>query len=180
MPYCAYCGAQVAESSPAPCPACGNPNNGAGRPQLAPGGTNVALIVVGVVLGSFVVIAILGILAAIAIPNFVTAQQRSRQKRTMADMRVLAQQAESHATAHGSYPESVDATRDAWGNPLRYECLTVDEKPCGGYAIASAGKDGAFEQESNADYEQGTTVRFDEDIVYANGAFLRRPEGVAP
>ena len=34
-----------------------------------------------------IVVAIIGILAAIAIPNLLTAMQRSKQKRTMADMR---------------------------------------------------------------------------------------------
>ena len=181
MPFCAYCGAQVAESSSSPCPSCGNPNNGAPRSQPASSsGTKIALIVVAVIVAVPVLLAIVGIVAAIAIPNFLTAQQRAKQRRTMADMRVLAQSAETHATAHATYPESLEAATDGWGHPLRYECLTQDEKPCAGYAIVSAGKDGAFEHESNAEYTQGTTVRFDEDIVYANGAFLRHPEGVTP
>ena len=37
-----------------------------------------------------VVAAIIGVLAAIAIPNLLTAMQRSRQKRSMADMRGVA------------------------------------------------------------------------------------------
>ena len=37
-----------------------------------------------------IVIAIIGILAAIAIPNLLNAVQRGRQKRTMADMKALA------------------------------------------------------------------------------------------
>src|SRR5436309_760920 len=37
-----------------------------------------------------IVVAIIGILAAIAIPNLLTAMQRSKQKRTMADMRTIA------------------------------------------------------------------------------------------
>ena len=37
-----------------------------------------------------IVVAIIGILAAIAIPNLMTAMQKSKQKRTMADMRSLA------------------------------------------------------------------------------------------
>jgi len=37
-----------------------------------------------------IVVAIIGILAAIAIPNLLTAMQRARQKRSMADMRTIA------------------------------------------------------------------------------------------
>src|SRR5213080_62883 len=37
-----------------------------------------------------IVVAIIGILAAIAIPNLLSALQRSRQKRSMADMRTIA------------------------------------------------------------------------------------------
>ena len=45
-----------------------------------------------------IVVAIIGILAAIAIPNLLTAMQRSRQKRSMADMRTNAQALEARAT----------------------------------------------------------------------------------
>ena len=37
-----------------------------------------------------IVVAIIGILAAIAIPNLLTAIQRSKQKRTMSDIRTIA------------------------------------------------------------------------------------------
>ena len=37
-----------------------------------------------------IVVAIIGILAAIAIPNLLTAMQRSKQKRSMADIRSIA------------------------------------------------------------------------------------------
>src|SRR5438876_9169402 len=45
-----------------------------------------------------IVVAIIGILAAIAIPNLLTAMQRSKQKRTMADMRTIATAWEARAT----------------------------------------------------------------------------------
>src|SRR5438132_10958237 len=45
-----------------------------------------------------IVVAIIGILAAIAIPNLLTAMQRSKQKRTMADMRTIAPAWEARAT----------------------------------------------------------------------------------
>src|SRR5207249_878495 len=50
-----------------------------------------------------IVVAIIGILAAIAIPNLLTAMQRARQKRSMADMRTIATAWESYATETNSY-----------------------------------------------------------------------------
>src|SRR5918997_5373988 len=50
-----------------------------------------------------IVVAIIGILAAIAIPNLLTAMQRSKQKRTMADMRTAATAWEARATDVNKY-----------------------------------------------------------------------------
>ena len=50
-----------------------------------------------------IVVAIIGILAAIAIPNLLTAMQRAKQKRTMADMRAIATAWEARATDENSY-----------------------------------------------------------------------------
>src|SRR6476646_3528013 len=51
-----------------------------------------------------IVIAIIGILAAIAIPNLLNAVQRGKQKRTMSDMRALATAVEAYAVDNSSYP----------------------------------------------------------------------------
>src|SRR5206468_12132915 len=50
-----------------------------------------------------IVVAIIGILAAIAIPNLLSALQRSRQKRSMADLRTIATAWESRATETNKY-----------------------------------------------------------------------------
>src|SRR5512144_3306862 len=50
-----------------------------------------------------IVVAIIGILAAIAIPNLLTAMQRSKQKRTMADIRTIATAWEARATDVNQY-----------------------------------------------------------------------------
>ena len=54
-----------------------------------------------------IVIAIIGILAAIAIPNLLNAVQRGKQKRTMSDMRALATAIESYAVDNNVYPTAV-------------------------------------------------------------------------
>jgi prepilin-type N-terminal cleavage/methylation domain-containing protein len=50
-----------------------------------------------------IVVAIIGILAAIAIPNLLNAMQRARQKRSMADMRTIATAWEARATDLNRY-----------------------------------------------------------------------------
>ncbi|HEY3055684.1 MAG TPA: prepilin-type N-terminal cleavage/methylation domain-containing protein [Thermoanaerobaculia bacterium] len=119
-----------------------------------------------------IVVAIIGILAAIAIPNLLTAMQRSKQKRTMADMRTIATAWEARATDMNKYnaaggisaitncSKSFTAgqlsgvlsptyikllpVKDGWGNPLRFR---ADEDfnnvaPAQAYLIWSAAKDG--------------------------------------
>ena len=51
-----------------------------------------------------IVIAIIGILAAIAIPNLLNAVQRGKQKRTMSDMRALATAIEAYAVDNNVVP----------------------------------------------------------------------------
>ena len=194
MPYCAYCGKQVASLSYAPCPSCGSPTNGAPRGTAAPR-SNAAVIVVIVVVIALVAVAVAGILAAIAIPNLLTAMQRSKQKRTMADIRSVATAAEAYATDKREYPKAqsvgglegsltptyigVLPKKDGWGNDFRYDCWSdSDGTACESYAIGSAGKDGVFERESLRDYEGGgAKTNFDNDIVFINGAFVQYPEG---
>ncbi len=61
-----------------------------------------------------IVVAIIGILAAIAIPNLLTAMQRSKQKRTMADIRSAATAWEARATDVNRYNAAGAVTGIAW------------------------------------------------------------------
>ena len=153
-----------------------------------------------------IVVAIIGILAAIAIPNLLTAMQRSKQKRTMADMRAIATAWEARATDMNTYG-AAGATFTFWtgGNSVSYNGLIVlltptyiksipqkdgwgtaydfaMDKPVGianaaqAYAVRSLGKD-ALSQGNT--YNVGTaTGVFDCDIVYSNGSFIQWPEGM--
>lgn len=51
-----------------------------------------------------IVVAIIAILAAIAVPNFLEAQARSKVSRELSDMRVIAIGLESYQVDHGLYP----------------------------------------------------------------------------
>ncbi|MGH9419892.1 MAG: hypothetical protein ACRD3J_07965, partial [Thermoanaerobaculia bacterium] len=139
-----------------------------------------------------------------AIPNMLVAIQRSKQRRSMVDMRNLATAWEARNTEAGRYNAAGQATGiegsnqlisfanletmlsptytkhvpylDGWGTP--YQAYT--DQPFGGptvskvYAIISAGKDGVID----GDPTLGAITNFDCDIVYANGVFLSYPNGV--
>src|SRR5881409_1980380 len=142
-----------------------------------------------------IVVAIIGILAAIAIPNLLTAMQRAKQKRTMADMRTIATAWEARATDLNKYnaagalalptkdagldnlttylaPTYVKTfpNKDGWGNKWG---VYVDQDwgstvAAQQYCIISGGKDGTIV--ANAE-NGGATTNFDCDIVYSNGTF---------
>ena len=105
----------------------------------------------------------LGILAAIAIPNLYEAQQRSKQKRTMADMREAATRFENG--------EPFRTMRDAWGHPMR---IRVRGKH---YSIRAAMRDGRFEPEGRIQHLRMTTT-FDDDVLFLGGNFVQMPEGI--
>jgi len=143
-----------------------------------------------------IVIAIIGILAAIAIPNLLNAVQRGKQKRTMSDMRALATAVEAYHVDNSMFPTaSCDAglyttagaalaldsftritptyiarapLQDGWGRFLLYNV----DNGLSRYNIRSNGRDG-----SNSSLVCGTTTDFNDDIVYSNGTFLQWPEG---
>jgi general secretion pathway protein G len=149
-----------------------------------------------------IVVAIIGILAAIAIPNLLMALQRAKQKRTMANMRNIALAWEARATDLSRYnaaglnvdgmsamvsmddlQEAIEPTYmrsmpkiDGWSRAFQ----GVTDQTFGGaqlaqhYAIVSAGRDGNFEPTPAL----GATSNFDCDIIYSNGQFLQYPEGL--
>ena len=54
-----------------------------------------------------IVVAIIAILAAIAVPNFLEAQTRSKVSRAKADMRSLATALEAYAVDYNNYPPPI-------------------------------------------------------------------------
>jgi type II secretion system protein G len=145
-----------------------------------------------------IVIAIIGILAAIAIPNLLNAVQRGKQKRTMSDMRALATAVEAYAVDNNNYPAAacnagiftggtyntlalVSFTNltptyiaqpprsDGWGRFMAYAL----DAPATNYAIRSRGRDNAVGGTVNC----GTTTNFNDDIIYSDGTFIQWPEG---
>jgi general secretion pathway protein G len=161
-------------------------------------GENGAAVAVAVVAGLFLFIALAGIIAAVAVPNFLNAVQRGKQKRTIADMRAVAAAIEAYATDNNYYPDATTIDElartlepsyirampraDGWGRPLKYEAWLEgedDDLPTT-YALGSAGKDGAWERQDLIDTPETRTTGYGADLVLVNGAFVQLPEGEDP
>lgn len=76
-----------------------------------------------------IVVAIIAILAAIAVPNFLEAQTRSKVSRAQADMRSLATAIEAYSTDHTKYPSTriilPPAPRAVSGQSTLYPSVTT-------------------------------------------------------
>jgi type II secretion system protein G len=136
-----------------------------------------------------IVVAIIGIIAAIAIPNLLNAIQRGRQKRTMADMRAIGTAVEAYAVDNNNYPDdSSDVTNitdsvepryikklptvDAWGTPFEY--VSSPNAAAQVYTIVSSGKNTSLE---SVGIFRGATTNFNNDIYFSQGSFVQYPEG---
>ncbi len=145
-----------------------------------------------------IVIAIIGILAAIAIPNLLNAVQRGKQKRSMSDMRTMATAIESYAVDNNFYPTSAcpaqsitsgttmtdtslsvlaptyianPVRKDGWDHFFQYGTDQVTNAQA--YGLKSLGRDGS----PDGTIDCTTTTNFNSDIVYSNGGFVQFPQG---
>ena len=154
-----------------------------------------------------IVVAIIGILAAIAIPNLITAMQRSKQKRTMADMRGIATAWEARATDTNGYSAAGATTtftipsvpysttgltsilaptyirsfpvKDGWGNPWTFAADAALGVTTTLRAQTYMVASGGKDGNSvTKGAVEGATTNFDCDIVYSGGSFITYPEGV--
>jgi len=140
-----------------------------------------------------IVVAIIGIIAAIAIPNLLNAIDRGKQKRTMADLRSVGTSVEEYAIDNSFYPnlpsEAIIAgsiletsvepiyirnvpTNDGWGFAMRY----VSDSTI--YTVGSLAKDGNAGGTLTLNPATGGPVQdFDCDIIFSSGSFIQWPEG---
>jgi type II secretion system protein G len=144
-----------------------------------------------------IVVAIIGILAAIAIPNLLTAMQRTRQKRTMADMRTIATAWEARATDTNVY----NAAGFTWPAPNAgvssltslltptyvkkiplYDGWNIEFRVSSGnphaYTVKSFGSDKTENTTVTSSAAAITTNNFDCDIILSDGFFVQYPDGV--
>jgi len=159
-----------------------------------------------------IVVAIIGIIAAILIPNLIDALQKAKQKRTMADMRNVGTAWLSWVTdvvsgaAAGASARTWDGAtytafggsdalyitlhpsstffylnelpaKDGWKNTYVYGYTGT---PLGSQvvAIGSGGRDGSLSAfEDGVSTGPFTPTKYDEDIIWADGFFVRWPGG---
>jgi general secretion pathway protein G len=135
-----------------------------------------------------IVVAIIGIIAAIAIPNLLNAINRGRQTRTMSDIRSIATALEAYSVDFNFYPKNISGTivaaletyltptfikrlpqNDGWNQQLQLLMDTNGQS----YTLYSYAKDGA-----SAAWTGGPKTDFADDIVFSNGQFYQWPEGM--
>ncbi len=140
-----------------------------------------------------IVVAIIGIIAAIAVPNLMNAMDRGKQKRTMADMRAIGTACETYALDHNHYPMVAGGAlgtgesgavsqflepgylrrtppKDGWGSPFQWSGVTAAGA---NYTVASYAKGSAPQATPGA----GPTNDMTADILLSGGTFIQWPEG---
>jgi len=133
-----------------------------------------------------IVVAIIGIIAAIAIPNLLNAIDRGKQKRTMADLRSVGTAIESYSIDNNVYPIASVMTGgsglEAFIEPVYIRTAPATDgwtrgfsvaSVIGEYTVCSGGKDGGTCITEGA----GATTSFNAAITFANGQFVQWPEG---
>lgn len=143
-----------------------------------------------------IVIAIIGIVAAIAIPNLLTALQKGKLKSTMGDMKTIGTAVESYMADNSMVPGGGAFTliselnpylapfyckilpqKDGWDEDFRYQSGVLGPLQ-ESYSIISYGKDQVFTgiNITNSDFVITTMAGFNNDICYHNGHFTYCPK----
>ena len=132
-----------------------------------------------------IVVAVIGIIAAIAMPNLLNALDKSKQKKSVSDLRTIASAVEAYATDTACYPRNITTylglkawidpyfikhppDGDGWGNT--WDVATAANGSV--YTAASFGKDAVLGPRTG-----GRTGDFNCDIVFSAGQFFQWPEG---
>jgi len=134
-----------------------------------------------------IVVAIIGIIAAIAIPNLLNAIDRGKQKRTMADLRSMGTAIEEYSIDNNFYPSATSvATLEDQVSPSYIRALPPNDGWGAGfevastpslYTLASCGKGQTAACTSACTGSCGATTAFADDIIFSMGSFVQWPEG---
>jgi len=140
-----------------------------------------------------IVVAIIGIIAAIAIPNLMRALQNGKQTRTLGDMKSIGTGIEMYRTQVGFLPVASGTAaavyaadsalrtitgnqrviKDGWGYPMQIESSRTDDA----YSVGSGGKGGVWDGWANhGQYVVLTLSNFENDLIYCNGAYTYGPK----
>lgn len=135
-----------------------------------------------------IVVAIIGIVAAIAIPNLLVALQKGKQKATMGDMKSVGTALEVYTTDNSMVPNADLATlgtatffipfyikvlpqRDGWGTAWIYE---HGASPSDQYSVTSYGRDRNPFSVGEL-YLVTKLADFNNNITFSNGQFTLGP-----
>ena len=140
-----------------------------------------------------IVVAIIGIIAAIAIPNLLVALQKGRQKATMADMTSIGTAVESYIVDWGIAPGrggviiteinqswfipfyiKVIPTSDSWGTIFEY--AAGEGGVPDSYSVTSLGRNKFNDSMALGDYTVTSLTDFNKDITYSDGRFTVFPQ----
>jgi general secretion pathway protein G len=133
-----------------------------------------------------------GVVAAIAIPDLLSALERGKQKRTMADLRSIGSVCDAYVIDHARFPGPTEGwapveviaeqvqpvyirqlpREDGWGNAYQYWSDGTR------YRVVSTGKDGRIDQDWSGAIDPHETTDPAQDIIFGSGEFLAWPEGL--
>jgi general secretion pathway protein G len=136
-----------------------------------------------------IVVAIIGIVAAIAIPNLLIALQKGKQKATMGDIKSVGTALEVYTTDNSMVPNADLSTIntatyfvpfyikvlplvDAWGTAWNYVAGTT---PSDQYSITSYGRNKTVDAGITDIYQVTKLSDFNYDITFSNGQFTLGP-----
>ncbi len=151
-----------------------------------------------------IVVAIIGIIVAIAIPNLLNAIHRAKQKKTMGDMRSAATAAEAYAVDFSHYPAAAGyslpsgltipptATFGKAGSgfngqvvPTYIRLLPLVDGWSSYFLYGTSASGGAHDYMLYSNGRNGTsetpvwgeTTNFNDDIIFVDGQFAQYPAG---
>lgn len=134
-----------------------------------------------------IVVAIIAILAAIAVPNFLEAQTRSKVSRAKADIRSLATGLEAYAVDANAYPQCNSVDNCIWHTPNPAYC-TIFERLSTPIAYMTSGilqdpfrsqfRSGAIDSQTGT-FTPASTVS-DADEVFYKYAAIAQPNAPGP
>ncbi len=136
-----------------------------------------------------IVVAIIGIIAAVAIPNLLIALQKGKQKATVGDLKTIGGAVETYITDWSFVPQNnaflttvgpsyfcpfyikVVPARDGWGHQWQYAYAAGSDA----YSVGSSGRDTTYSAAAPLLYDVTAISDFNSDIVYSAGAFVIGP-----
>lgn len=117
MAFCRQCGTEVPDTNRF-CTRCGAPQSAdaAATVRSAAPSSSGAGIVAGLVIGGFVVVVIVGILAAIAIPKFASVSSQAKEAEALPVLRLVVEMEKTHYASEGAFTADL-AQLDGWSDP---------------------------------------------------------------